>query len=108
MSDATRQEPDEQGRQLDISDRTLLLALLNVVGSLSHKLTGEWPMVCVGGGGTITHFTLGLDDVAWFKNPANARCSIHTERWFREHLEKKLREEREGNAVSSAKNPSPC
>jgi hypothetical protein len=99
---------EDEFRRILQEDHALLMALLNVVGSLAHELTGKWPMICVGGGGTVTHFTLGLDDVAWFKDPMDAKCSIHTEEWFKKLLEKKSREEKSGSDCATAKDLSPC
>jgi hypothetical protein len=78
---------------MTITDRQCILALLDLVGALAGKLTGETPMLCLKDAeGNIIHLTLIGGDVQWFKDPSRARCCIHTEQWFQEEVERRKNE----------------
>jgi hypothetical protein len=71
------------------TDRSVNLAILDLLGSLAQKLTGEHPLVCLeDGAGNVLHVTLGVGSIQWFSDPQKAKCAIHNEHWFASRMKK--------------------
>jgi hypothetical protein len=85
---------------MNVTDRMVLDALLEVVGELANRLTGEYPMVCLEDDeGNILHVILGVSGVQWFKDPVAARCCIHDEKYFRAKAERDSAAEQAASTV---------
>ena len=60
-----------------ISDRALLFALLNLVGDLAVRITGETPLLCVPDeAGVKQHLYPDATATNWIPYGAKARCPI--------------------------------
>lgn len=76
--------PQPEVPPLNLTEQHLLYALLNLVGDLAKKMTGETPILCLeDDAGNILHVAPG--NIQWCKAGEKVACVIHDERYFKEH-----------------------
>ena len=69
-----------------MTEQDYMACLINLVGALAKKLTGETPMLCLQDSeGNITHFVPDTTQVTWLKDGEKWDCQLHNEQWF-EHV----------------------
>ena len=63
-----------------MDDRTLLIGLINLVGSLAQKLTGETPLLCLERpDGTVLHIYPATSQVSWQAGlQPPGECPLHS------------------------------